>query len=63
MNYPELKSVYQINDFSDHKEYIGYSNRWHICQRNNGEVSLVNEQDPQVRINSISYWKIAKKSL
>ena len=58
-----MESVYQINDFSAHKEYIGYANRWIIYQRNNGEVSVVNEQNKKVKIESISYWKLAIKSL
>ncbi len=59
---PDFNSVYQINNFDDvNKKYIGFPNRWCIYGNWKGNVAVVNEQSRGVKIDSISFWKLAKK--
>ena len=51
--FPNDRYKYQI-------EYSQYSNKWNICGRWKGKVKLVNIEDSNIKINSISEWKIVK---
>tara|TARA_B000000557_G_scaffold200780_1_gene165992 strand:+ start:257 stop:496 length:240 start_codon:yes stop_codon:yes gene_type:complete len=58
---PNFNSVYQINNFDNNRKYIIYPNRWCIYGHWDGNVAVINEQNRDIKIESISFWKLAKK--
>ena len=56
---PDTNKLYQIIEFDDgNTEYRYYSNQWHIYGDWKEKVALVNKSDNNIRIGSISLWKI-----
>jgi len=56
----EDPNLYSISTFDDGNSCCKiYTNKWRVTHTNNkGKVSLCNQDDPTVRIQSISEWKI-----
>ena len=51
--------VFTINVFDDGNEkYKDCKNEWSLSGRWRGKVSLVNKDDPDIKIYSISAWKV-----
>jgi hypothetical protein len=58
MTYSE-KNNYHINQFDDGNEkYEQYENEWMIYGRWKGKVALINIYNRDIRIGSISKWKL-----
>jgi hypothetical protein len=58
---PEQVKKCKIWKFDDGNQYLekGYLNEWFLVGTNNqGKVKLINCEDPQVIVSSISEWKI-----
>ena len=54
-------SLYKINIFDDGNEkYKQYQNIWEIYSVWKGKVSLINKKNNDIKITSISSWKIYK---
>lgn len=54
-------SLYKINIFDDGNEkYKQYQNIWEIYSVWKGKVSLINKKNNDIKITSISAWKIYK---
>jgi hypothetical protein len=54
-------SLYKINIFDDGNEkYKQYQNIWEIYSVWKGKVSLINNKNNDIKITSISAWKIYK---
>jgi hypothetical protein len=52
--------VFTINVFDDGNErYKDYKNEWSLSGRWRGKISLVNKDDPNIKIDSISAWKVS----
>tara|TARA_B100001758_G_C17874319_1_gene335476 strand:+ start:189 stop:467 length:279 start_codon:yes stop_codon:yes gene_type:complete len=53
------ETIYQVHTFDDgNNEKSKFTNQWFIYGYWEGKVALVNKLDPDVRIESISRWKI-----
>jgi hypothetical protein len=54
-------NIYEIVVYDDGNDiYKKYSNKWNICGRWKGKIKLVNIEKSNIKINSISEWKIVK---
>ena len=55
---PDLSNTVEIIVFDDGNEkYTYYTNKWHIFGKWRGKIALVNVQDLNMKIDSISKWK------
>jgi hypothetical protein len=60
---PKINQMVKINTFDDGRQkYSQYKNEWHITKTmfNGGKIELINVEDNNVKINSISSWKVAQ---
>jgi hypothetical protein len=58
---PKINQIVKINTFDDgRQEYSQYKNEWRITKTmfNGGKIELINVEDKNVKINSISSWKV-----
>jgi len=56
---PDKTVVYEIMNFDDgNSRYQNYINRWYIYGIWRGKVALINAQDQNIRVYSISKWKL-----
>ena len=54
----DLSNTVEIIVFDDGNEkYTYYTNKWHIFGRWRGKIALVNANNNNIKINSISEWK------
>jgi len=61
MCHPDPSITYYISVFDDGNEkFKQYKNLWHIYGNWCGKCALVNSDDSNIRIESISSWKIIK---
>ena len=59
MYQPNINKEYKILVFDDgYDKYVDYTNKWYIYGDWKGKVALVNCMDFEIRIGSISQWKI-----
>jgi hypothetical protein len=53
--------VYEIINFDDgNDKYQKYINRWYIYGSWRGKVAIINAEDQNIRLASISKWKLLK---
>lgn len=58
---PNPLEIYKITIYDDgNKQYENYENRWLVFGEWRGKYALVNEQNYNIKINSISQWKVIK---
>jgi hypothetical protein len=51
--------VYEITNFDDGNDvYQKYINKWYIYGSWRGKVAIINAEDPNIRLASISKWKL-----
>ena len=56
---PDKNVVYEIINFDDgNSRYQNYINRWYIYGTWRGKVAVINAQDQNIRVYSISKWKL-----
>ena len=59
---PDFTSLYQVNFFDDgNDKYSDCVNIWAIYGIWQGKVALINENNPNITIPSISHWKVTPK--
>jgi hypothetical protein len=60
---PDTTKKFEINTFDDgNQKYKIYTNTWYIFGRWLGKIALVNSTDDNIRILSISEWKVTSIS-
>lgn len=53
--------VYEINTFDDGNEkYRDYVNQWVLFGSWRGKYAVINQTNTDIKINSISQWKLGK---
>jgi hypothetical protein len=58
---PNIQEKYKINIYDDgNKKYEQYVNEWLLFGHWRGKCALVNANKSDIKINSISLWKIIK---
>ena len=58
---PNLQEIYKIIIYDDGNQvYEQYVNKWVINGKWRGKCSLINIEKPEIKISSISRWKIIK---
>lgn len=58
---PPLEELYEINTFDDgNQAYAHYANAWLIFGTWRGKCAVVNRSQPELKIKSISCWKLSK---
>ena len=59
---PKINQIVKINTFDDGcQEYSQYKNEWRITKTMfNGKIELINVEYKNVKINSISSWKVSQ---
>ena len=58
---PVINQIVKINTFDDgRQEYLKFKNEWRITKTmfNGGKLELINLKDKNIKINSISSWKV-----
>jgi hypothetical protein len=58
---PAINQIVKINTFDDgRQEYLKFKNEWRITKTmfNGGKLELINLKDKNIKINSISSWKV-----
>jgi hypothetical protein len=58
---PVINQIVKINTFDDgRREYLKFKNEWRITKTmfNGGKLELINLKDKNIKINSISSWKV-----
>lgn len=58
---PAINQIVKINTFDDgRQEYLKFKNEWRITKTmfNGGKLELINVKDKNIKINSISSWKV-----
>ncbi len=56
---PNLQEIYKIIIYDDGNQvYEQYVNKWVINGKWRGKSSLINVENPEIKISSISRWKI-----
>ena len=58
---PNYENIFKINTFDDgNKKYENYINKWIIYgdAYNGQKVALINKENNEIQIGSISRWKI-----
>ena len=56
---PDKSVIYEITAFDDgNDKYQKYVNQWYIYGSWRGKVALVNAVDQNIRLTSISKWKL-----
>jgi hypothetical protein len=56
---PDTSKKVIITTFDDgNEQYKYYTNTWHIIGRWRGKVALVNSENNDVKLSSISEWKV-----
>ena len=58
---PDMNQLYRITLFDDGMNiYQKYNNKWFIFGKWRGKIALLNHNDPDIIIKSISSWKVKK---
>jgi hypothetical protein len=58
---PNPEEMYTINIFDDgNNQYEVYENKWLLFGKWRGKYALVNIANPNIKIHSISQWKLSK---
>ena len=58
---PNQQEIYTINKFDDgNSQYEIYENNWIVFGTWRGKYAIVNRSNPNIKINSISQWKLSK---
>jgi hypothetical protein len=58
---PNPEEMYTINIFDDgNNQYEHYENKWLLFGKWRGKYAIVNRASPNIKINSISQWKLRK---
>ena len=58
---PNQQEIYTIHIFDDgNNQFEIYENKWLVFGTWRGKYAIVNRSNPNIKINSISQWKLSK---